>query len=93
MATDWQVGDLAVCVDADPCWCCESSGVELNALYRVTAVLSLAHTAQIGLQIENADPGYHPGFGASRFRKVEQPKNEACEPEFVQLLKRSKVQA
>lgn len=87
----WQVGDLAVCVDADP----HKDGnmpteLEVGRIYRVNG---FARTPRGELLLIIRPP--HPSFtyrhpGARRFRKVDPPKHEACESEFVTLLTRIK---
>ena len=102
MADDWQVGDLAVCVDARPdaYWGCNL--IE-GATYTVAAVNWLVgHPAarntvhgrtDIGLALTEvrsfAEFGYHP----DRFRKIRPDEHIACEDEFVTLLKRNRVSA
>ena len=83
----WQVGDLAVCVDDAPCRCCGSNGgMVAKRIYRVSQVMCDGR----GLNVSDIDPAPHVGIVSSRFRKVVQDKREACEDEFVTLLKRSK---
>lgn len=86
--SDWQVGDLAVCVDAGlrqsfgPHLGC---GLVLGRIYRVEAIgapsiagLPTLIVSEVGRKI------------ADRFRKILPDKHEECEPEFVTLLKRIK---
>lgn len=94
----WQVGDLALCVDAAPCRCCAAAlPVTEGKIYEVLEVYlgrnlrgvegAYLVLAGVGLSIPT-----HPiakGLSANRFRKVLRDKHEACESEFVTLLKRS----
>ena len=90
---DWQVGDLAVCVDDRPCHCgATDPAIRIGAVYTVVRVMPpVAH--QVGLLFEEADPVGHPAFGADRFRKIRPDEHEACEEEFVTLIKRLKQPA
>ena len=95
----WQVGDLAVCVDAraNPEISRPGKLVE-GRTYHVTAVMvyePLAHCLYgqetVGLRLGGMATSARDGaFAASRFRKVTPDKREACEDEFVTLLKRCK---
>jgi hypothetical protein len=91
--SDWQVGDLAVCVDAG-----HNKMIETGKVYRVEAVrvapAGYSDTGSLGLVLEGIcsnDRG--GGYHATRFRKIAPDKPEACEDEFVTLLKRGKVSA
>jgi hypothetical protein len=88
----WQVGDLAVCVE---------SGTQTRAgvVYIVKAVVLPGE--RDSERYRNMDDVPHLRLAgliypvgrwslASRFRKVVSDKQEACEAEFVTLLKRSK---
>lgn len=84
----WEVGDLALCVNAAPragkLWI-TSYRPELNAVYTVVAVGS------IGLKVaEIPDDATTTGWlGFDRFRKIK-PDTEPCEEEFTVLIKRMK---
>ena len=88
--SDWAVGDLAVCVDAKG-----TSTISEGRVYRVSAIApperwQSGYTG-IGLFLEGIGrPCLNQDFRATRFRKIRPDEREACEPEFVQLLKRSK---
>lgn len=101
MSDDWQVGDLAVCVDAS-----DRNGFGLQgpkrlkqgAAYRVRAITPPGEwrggSRCAGLVLvgpKNSSPlgDWHP----ERFRKIRPDEQEACEPEFITLLKRIKVPA
>ena len=97
MSADWQVGDLAVCVDASPCRCIPGCGISLGLvnghIYRVLAVLPAGN----GADWDNLDVGLgripmHRFYGAcvDRFRKIRPDEHTQCEPEFVTLLQRSR---
>jgi hypothetical protein len=88
-------GDLVVCVDVRPIptqycvWSAEN--LTRNATYRVL---------DTGVDPDDGSPIYHlnPSVGEDgalqcRFRKIRPDEHEDCEPEFVELLKRSKVKA
>lgn len=101
MADDWQVGDLAVCVDASPCRCTHGCGadtkLEEGRVYRVIGVIPpIGFETWVNLDIGLGYVGNHRGrVGAvtDRFRKIHPDAHEACEDEFVTLLKRSRVSA
>lgn len=88
----WQVGDLAVCVDRKVIEC--PTAIHLGG-YAPTAcgplaVVSVVRKREcrcIVLVLENGSRGIAP-----RFRKVIHDKKEACETEFVTLLKRKPVE-
>ena len=92
MSDDWKVGDLAVCVDAGPLLLdgCTHSGRGLvsgrtyrvagTSCCRVTGKDTLVFTEETGLD----------GSLVLRFRKIRPDEPEACETEFVELLKLSK---
>lgn len=95
----WQVGDLAVCVDASdyagtaPTSC---RFVKEGAVYTVLGIVPPQRwsngAVQLGLILaETSNPTAPNGdFNETRFRKIEPDKHESCEPEFVTLIKRSK---
>jgi hypothetical protein len=97
--SDWQVGDLAVRVD---CECGgghsrSSTGLKLGAVYRVVGVRPgpfLRCRAPCALILaEDHTPTAYLGICSVTFRKIRPDEHEACEPEFVTLLRRSKVSA
>jgi hypothetical protein len=95
--SDWQVGDLAVCVDAKPHPDNDAArNVSLSQLsegktYRVTGLAKVDGIFLAGVTAAYEREGY--GWRSSRFRKIAPDKHEACEDEFVTLLKREKVNA
>lgn len=100
MSADWQVGDLAVCVDASPPRdICGDGGKETNAeyianlvegrIYEVTQVAVCRCGGHIGLGNHSA----RAGGAADRFRKIHPDEPEPCEAEFITLLRRSRVSA
>jgi len=95
--SDWQVGDLAVCVDDGPRYFEQNVIVKKDAVYRVTG-LAATKDGEGTLFLEGVI-GWLPGergpvaYRVSRFRKIRPDEHEACEPEFVTLLKRKKVSA
>ena len=96
--SDWQVGDLAVCVDARPNPRCghRPSPLVEGKVYRVAGIdpypeRHALYGMDTGLFLRGMRSAANSGgFAASRFRKIRPDEHEACEPEFVQLLKRSK---
>lgn len=92
MASDWQVGDLAVCVDASP----RPDGIAVDLVegrtYHVTAVCPPGRSKfgfHTGLQLRGATP-VGRAFAECRFRKVRPDEHKACEEEFQTLLRRSR---
>jgi hypothetical protein len=97
--SDWQVGDLAVCVDDSPARHgpairCLSAGIA----YTVSRVrywngagkphgpaLYLVGVSYHGSPRPNGEPR---GWHSNRFRKIRPDEHEDCEPEFVELLNR-----
>jgi hypothetical protein len=95
VSADWQVGDLALCVDAGPrIYRGGISGagdglLREGRVYHVTA--SIVRDDEWGVVPSLKFAGLsHPGFDQDRFRKILPDKHESCEPEFVTLLKRTK---
>jgi hypothetical protein len=89
--SDWQVGDLAVCVDGgadDPVL--SASTLLQGGTYRVGRSRSIF--AGDWRTAARCFVGFADGT-LSRFRKIRPDEHEACEPEFVTLLKRTKVRA
>jgi hypothetical protein len=97
MSDDWKVGDLALCIEDAPCPHWGPSPYRRGQSYTVAAVVvspSGVDKGQVGLSLEGiAIPGPMNAANAARFRKIRPDKHEDCEPEFVTLLKRSKVEA
>lgn len=94
----WQAGDLALCVDdrPNPYW--GAVPLKNGGVYRVRAVTGvyynrLAAADCPALLLEGVESDVPRGFGANRFRKIKPDEHEACEPEFVTLLKRNRVAA
>jgi hypothetical protein len=96
--SDWQVGDLAVCVDASSRHPgnMSSSVLREGAVYTVIGIAPPERwiTGEYGIGLVFAEvrqPVNSDGsFIATRFRKIRPDKHESCEPEFVTLLKRSR---
>lgn len=87
MSDDWQVGDLALCVDAGLLpW------VEPGCIYTVADLnTDWLEIDGLGLELAGVDAGCgYTGFVATSFRKILPDKHEDCEPEFVTLLNRIK---
>lgn len=96
----WQVGDLAVCVDAADVAGYPPSNLTLGAIYTVVAV-GVAESfwndaGEVGLNLaEVTSPCVSGGYNARRFRKVVKDAHEACEecPQLLKLLKKRRVAA
>jgi hypothetical protein len=92
--SDWQVGDLAVCVDDSPRYVGHRVIVEKGHVYRVTGVAEMPD-GEAALFLDGVI-GWLPGekcpvaYRIHRFRKIRPDEREACEPEFVTLLQRIK---
>lgn len=95
--SDWQVGDLAVCVNSGP----SRFGPEkrhnlvVDKVYRVVGIGGGTSDgrAPYSLFVAGAKAMYESdgyGFDPDRFRKIRPDEHEACEHEFVTLLKRTK---
>jgi hypothetical protein len=91
--TDWQVGDLAVCVTNKHSALGTTKRLQIGKTYTVRGVYISSKGDGVGLILHEAAPRINPGFHAFLFRKVVRDKQEACEAYFVTLLKRSKVSA
>lgn len=95
---DWQVGDLALCVDDSPCGCCGADAAYvLGRAYVVDAVeWGFNHARNqpiLALRLRGVRPraGHAPGANADRFRKIRPDEHEPCEEEFVTLIRKSRV--
>jgi hypothetical protein len=86
--SDWQVGDLAVCVDDSPTLRPHCPLI-VGRTYRVVGI-SILREGLIVAEAVAMNQSFGGGFLMRRFRKVRPDEREACEPEFVTLLKRSK---
>jgi hypothetical protein len=101
--SDWAPGDLAVCVTRDPFVCehgCTHGGMATPALGVVKEVVAVRLEIMDWGRIAGQPCGcldmvFADGSHGNvvRFRKIRPDKHEECEPEFVTLLKRSKVTA
>lgn len=96
--SDWAVGDLAVCVDASPYQMPSRAGepwpMAKGSIWRVNWV-GLSNRGKIALRFEDEPPldSGKIGWRPHRFRKILPDEHEACEEEFVTLLKRKRVAA
>lgn len=95
--SDWQVGDLAVCTKTGAIQCPHfplalHRGERLPpTTLRVTAITPAAGEISgrlCGCVVLHFEGG--KGGVAQRFRKIRPDEHEACEEEFVTLLKRTK---
>jgi hypothetical protein len=87
--SDWQVGDLALCVGTTPAgrWMGQATGVTIDGPTsgQVLRVVKITHGGD-GLRFAEFDRSFH----RDRFRKILPDAHEACEEEFVTLLRRTK---
>jgi hypothetical protein len=86
----WQVGDLAVCVELNPQTPFSLGGLRVGSIYTVTASylgVSGVHCVDLAEARSSHQSG---GYQSFRFRKIRPDEHQACEPEFVTLLKRTK---
>lgn len=100
--TDWQKGDLALCVDDGPKpWLTDEQLRQLNRIkkgrvYTVTGLGRVGTRSGPTFFIEGAPATYeHRGIGwtASRFRKVTPPKADEFDREVIDLMNRKPVEA
>lgn len=98
---DWNVGDLAVCIDAGRRHSYCSNPLVAGAVYTVAGV-TLADCSYYGprsrgLVFKEIRTDAPDGFHASRFRKIRPDEHEACEEErceqLLDLLRRPRVTA
>jgi hypothetical protein len=96
--SDWQIGDLMLCVDAGPMKIIggleeaedEAIGnLREGRIYRVDRIRTGLTVDCIGL----VDLTERAGGVSTRFRKIRPDEHEACEDEFITLLNRSKAPA
>jgi len=89
MADEFQVGDLAVCVDDSPCretpypGC--PFGLSKGAVFRVTAAWIDPEDGIQGLNlmgVRNEQDGLFAGYSAHRFQKL-----PPASPEFISLIR------
>lgn len=93
--TDWQKGDLALCVKVGP-WERMHSGRPVPARVNGGEVHQVSRVgAFVGVTILYFDDVLEPdrGFDASRFRKVTPPKPTADDREVIALMKGKKAPA
>jgi len=100
--TDWQKGDLALCVDdgLKP-WLNGEQILNLNRIkkgrvYTVAGLGRVGTCSGLTLFIEGVPATYeHRGMGwtASRFRKVTPPKADEFDREVIDLMNRKPVEA
>ena len=96
--SDWQVGDLAVCVDDSPCRCgapCrhpQNHAIQMVAGRTYTVNHWIVFQGKLYLTLAGVKIISHWGVHgrADRFRKIRPDEHEACEEEFVTLLNRTK---
>ena len=92
MSADWQVGDKAVHVPCAGCGkCLEDDGVVVPGILTVVVVKKFSRECP-GLDFSEAPAATygHWLFCSCQFVKLRPDEHTQCEPEFVQLLQRSK---
>ena len=101
--SDWQKGDLALCVDDDPCPVHPGSegGIRKGGVYTVLEVRAVAARSGVvltGLRLDRHNP-IHPVSGAEgyqncqRFVKITPPKADEFDREVIDLMVGGKVPA
>ena len=89
MSADWQVGDLALCVDDGRCTCCGDLFFNPNIVVVVSGVWT--DKGDTWLSFAEVQPPDHDHWWLhTDFRKIRPDKHETCEPEFIELLTRIK---
>jgi hypothetical protein len=96
VSDDWQIGDLALCVDASAARACwgdlPPNKLSHGAIYTVAAILppTAWEPAVVGLQffeIEAVETDeFAPAFRCVRFRKIHQLSPEEYEETMTELL-------
>lgn len=87
--TDWQKGDLALCVDDKP----SPLGQHPARKGRVYTVATVVFGYDsLGLTFEEIDHPNAVGYYASRFRKVTPPKADEFDREVIDLMNRKPVE-
>lgn len=93
MSSGWEVGDAAAVINTDPivCTCCIHGGgnAKVGLVFTVAGVLLDPDCGCVVLHWDGCR-SHDDGVIAKRCRKIRPDKREACETEFVTLLKRSK---
>jgi hypothetical protein len=94
MSDDWKIGDLALCVAVShPMFSDISRRLNVGTAYTVVMIGRplRALNGERGLGFAEVSPTRKErGYPESMFRKIRPDEHEKCEPEFVELLKRSK---
>ncbi len=100
MSAGWEIGDLALCVVGGHIACPTSNGhyggknPPLGAISKVIAIspamvgmggVPARQCGCLSLHFPDGSLGH-----VGRFRKIRPDEHEACEPEFVTLIKRAK---
>src|SRR5690349_7029545 len=96
MSAGWEIGDVAVCVDAKPEASRKHTLLTEGAVYTVSGFIT-SPSGELGLTLAGVvgtRPGPHFGkegpYRSSRFRKIRPDTHERCEDDFITLLKRSR---
>lgn len=91
--SDWQVGDLALCVKLEPWRLSGTNGPRSGHIYRVD-VVTVNLWGETGLIFHSLPSlGYRGGWNANRFIKVTPPEADAFDRETIDLLNREPVEA
>ena len=93
MADDWQVGDLALCVNAT-----DGSQGWAGSLLREGAVYTVENASMVCFSGEHVlvlnevkAPDYTEGFNVTRFIKITPPEADEFDREVIELLRREPV--
>ncbi|MXO67771.1 hypothetical protein GRI72_02850 [Altererythrobacter marinus] len=87
--SDWQRGDLALCVDDKPS---PLLGRHPAIKGRIYTVASVVIADSLGLTFEEIDHPNALGYYAHRFRKVTPPKADEFDREVIDLMNRKPVE-
>jgi hypothetical protein len=92
MSADWQVGDLALCVNDSPCAIYGPVPYVKGRIYTVASVRfgTDKTTGVQGEGLKMAEIKARYWRRSDCFRKIRPDEHQACEPEFITLLKRTK---
>jgi hypothetical protein len=92
--SDWQSGDLAICVDASPCKCGHCGGLPMllidGASYAVVEIGPGWLEFPTKVAPDECWECNQFVASSSRFRKIRPDEHAPCEEEFVELLNLSK---
>lgn len=91
MSAGWEIGDLALCVDAGIHDCTVTWIAPMPEKGKIYTVAGLfMDISDLNLVLEELHRDCGIGLRAWRFRKIRPDEHEPCEEEFVTLLNRTK---